>query len=161
MKEQLEAIRAGALEAIAATGTGAELEALRVKYLGKKGELTAVLKQMGKLSPEERPVMGQMANEVRAAVEDAIKSQSAVLAAKAMEAKLEAETLDVTIPGKTVALGHKHPMYTVLDEIKEIFDQHGLRDHGRPGRSSRRTTTFTKLNTPDDHPAASGPTPSI
>ena len=152
MKEQLEAIRAGALEAIAATGTGAELEALRVKYLGKKGELTAVLKQMGKLSPEERPVMGQMANEVRAAVEDAIKSQSAVLAAKAMEAKLEAETLDVTIPGKTVALGHKHPMYTVLDEIKEIFINMGFEIMDGP-EIEQEDYNFTKLNTPDDHPA--------
>ncbi len=152
MKEQLEAIRAGALEAIAATGTGAELEALRVKYLGKKGELTAVLKQMGKLSPEERPVMGQMANEVRAAVEDAIKSQSAVLAAKAMEAKLEAEMLDVTIPGKTVALGHKHPMYTVLDEIKEIFINMGFEIMDGP-EIEQEDYNFTKLNTPDDHPA--------
>ena len=114
MKEQLESIRHSALEAIAATRTGAELEALRVKYLGKKGELTAVLKQMGKLSPEERPVMGQMANDVRAALEQAIEAQSAVLAEKALNDRLEAEALDVTIPGKAVELGHKHPMYIAL-----------------------------------------------
>ena len=102
MKEQLEAIRKSALESIAGTQSGAELEALRVKYLGKKGELTAVLKQMGKLSPEERPVMGQMANEVRAALEVAIESQSAVLAEKALAVKLAAVSLDVTIPGKEV-----------------------------------------------------------
>ena len=89
MKQQLEAIRAGALEAIAATTRSSDLEALRVKYLGKKGELTAVLKQMGKLSPEERPVMGQLANDVRAALERAIEAQSAVLAEKALERKLE------------------------------------------------------------------------
>ena len=76
MKEQLEAIRKGALEAIAGTKAAAELDALRVKYLGKKGELTAVLKLMGSLSAEERPVMGQMANEVRAAVEKAVEAQS-------------------------------------------------------------------------------------
>ena len=92
-----------------------------MKYLGKKGELTAVLKQMGSLSAEERPVMGQMANEVRAAVEKAVEAQSAILEKAALEAKLKAETLDVTIPGKEVALGHKHPMYTVLDEIKQVF----------------------------------------
>ena len=80
MKEQLEAIRAGALAAIGAAGNTGELEALRVQYLGKKGELTAVLKQMGKLSAEERPVMGQLANAVRADVESAIEQQSAVLA---------------------------------------------------------------------------------
>mgnify|MGYP002609396259 CR=1 FL=1 len=121
MKEQLEAIRKGALEAIAGTKAAAELDALRVKYLGKKGELTAVLKLMGSLSAEERPVMGQMANEVRAAVEKAVEAQSAILEKAALETKLKAETLDVTIPGKEVALGHKHPMYTVLDEIKQVF----------------------------------------
>ena len=121
MKEQLEAIRKGALESIVGTRAAADLDALRVKYLGKKGELTAVLKQMGSLSAEERPVMGQMANEVRAAVEKAIEAQSAILEKAALEAKLNAETLDVTIPGKEVALGHKHPMYTVLDEIKQVF----------------------------------------
>ena len=84
MKEQLEAIRKQALEAVAGTQASADLEAVRVQYLGKKGELTAVLKQMGKLSPEERPVMGQLANEVRAAVEAAIESQSAALAEKAL-----------------------------------------------------------------------------
>ena len=81
MKAQLEAIRGTALEAIHAAANAAELDTVRVQYLGKKGELTAVLKQMGKLSPEERPVMGQMANEVRAALEGAIESQSAILAA--------------------------------------------------------------------------------
>ena len=106
MKAQLEAIRSAALEAINGTQTTAELDAVRVQYLGKKGELTAVLKQMGKLSPEERPVMGQMANDVRAALEVAIESQSAVLAEKALADKLAAETLDVTIPGKEVKIGH-------------------------------------------------------
>ena len=152
MKEQLEAIRKQALESVAGTQTGAELEALRVKYLGKKGELTAVLKQMGKLSPEERPVMGQMANEVRAAVEKAIESQSAILAEKALEAKLEAETVDVTIPGKKVELGHKHPMYTALDEFKEIFINMGFEIFDGP-EIEQEDYNFTKLNTPDDHPA--------
>ena len=152
MKEQLEAIRKGALESIAGTQAAADLEALRVKYLGKKGELTAVLKQMGKLSPEERPVMGQMANEVRAAVEKAIESQSAILAEKALEAKLEAETVDVTIPGKKVELGHKHPMYTALDEFKEIFINMGFEIFDGP-EIEQEDYNFTKLNTPADHPA--------
>ena len=152
MKEQLESIRHSALEAIAATRTGAELEALRVKYLGKKGELTAVLKQMGKLSPEERPVMGQMANDVRAALEQAIEAQSAVLAEKAMAARLEAETVDVTVPGKPVEVGRKHPMYTVLDEIKDIFIGMGFEILEGP-EIEQSDYNFTKLNTPDDHPA--------
>ena len=152
MKEQLEAIRKQALEAVAGTQTGADLEAVRVQYLGKKGELTAVLKQMGKLSPEERPVMGQLANEVRAAVEAAIEAQSAVLAEKALAAKLEAETVDVTIPGKEVEIGHKHPMYTALDEFKEIFINMGFEIFDGP-EVEQEDYNFTKLNTPDDHPA--------
>ena len=151
MKEQLEAIRTQALESIAGTQAGAELEALRVKYLGKKGELTAVLKQMGGLSAELRPIMGQMANEVRAAVEKAIESQSAILAEKALEAKLEAETVDVTIPGKKVELGHKH-MYTALDEFKEIFINMGFEIFDGP-EIEQEDYNFTKLNTPADHPA--------
>ena len=152
MKEQLEAIRKQALESIAGTQAGAELEALRVKYLGKKGELTAVLKQMGGLSAELRPIMGQMANEVRAAVEKAIESQSAILAEKALEAKLEAETVDVTIPGKKAELGHKHPMYTALDEFKEIFINMGFEIFDGP-EIEQEDYNFTKLNTPADHPA--------
>ena len=152
MKEQLEAIRKSALESIAGTQSGAELEALRVKYLGKKGELTAVLKQMGGLSAELRPVMGQMANEVRAALEKAIEAQSAILAEKALEAKLEAETVDVTIPGKKTELGHKHPMYTALDEFKQIFLNMGFEIFDGP-EVEQEDYNFTKLNTPADHPA--------
>ena len=152
MKEQLEAIRKQALEAVAGTQASADLEAVRVQYLGKKGELTAVLKQMGKLSPEERPVMGQLANEVRAAVETAIESQAAVLAEKAMAAKLEAETVDVSIPGKRVEIGHKHPMYTALDEFKEIFINMGFEIFDGP-EVEQEDYNFTKLNTPADHPA--------
>mgnify|MGYP002544520203 CR=1 FL=1 len=152
MKEQLEAIRKGALEAIAGTKAAAELDALRVKYLGKKGELTAVLKLMGSLSAEERPVMGQMANEVRAAVEKAVEAQSAILEKAALEAKLNAETLDVTIPGKEVALGHKHPMYTVLDEIKQVFLDMGFEIMDGP-EIELESYNFTKLNAPESHPS--------
>ena len=152
MKEQLEAIRKQALEAVAGTQAGSELEAVRVQYLGKKGALTAVLKQMGKLSPEERPVMGQLANEVRAELEKAIEVQSAALAEKALEAKLAAETVDVTIPGKRAQVGHKHPMYTALDEFKEIFINMGFEIFDGP-EVEQEDYNFTQLNTPDDHPA--------
>ena len=93
-----------------------------------------------------------MANEVRAAVEKAIESQSAILAEKALEAKLEAETVDVTIPGKKVELGHKHPMYTALDEFKEIFINMGFEIFDGP-EIEQEDYNFTKLNTPADHPA--------
>ena len=152
MKAQLEAIRGTALEAIHAAKNAAELDAVRVQYLGKKGELTAVLKQMGKLSPEERPVMGQMANDVRAALEGAIESQSAILAEKALADKLESETIDVTIPGKKPEMGHKHPMYIALDEFKQIFINMGFEIIDGP-EIELADYNFTKLNTPDDHPA--------
>ena len=152
MKEQLEAIRAGALAAIGAAGNTGELEALRVQYLGKKGELTAVLKQMGKLSAEERPVMGQLANAVRADVESAFEQQSAVLAEKALEERLEAEALDITVPGKAHKLGHKHPMYTALDEIKEIFISMGFTVLDGP-EVELATYNFDKLNAGEGHPS--------
>ena len=152
MKAQLEAIRSAALDAINGTQTTAELDAVRVQYLGKKGALTAVLKQMGKLSPEERPVMGQMANEVRAALESAIESQSAVLAEKALADKLAAETLDVTIPGKEVKIGHKHPMYLALDEIKDIFVGMGFTVLDGP-EVELATYNFDKLNAEEGHPS--------
>ena len=110
MKNQLEQIRVSALKALEAAATPAALEELRVKLLGKKGELTAVLKQMGKLSAEERPVMGQLANTVRAQIEEKLESRKAELHAAALEAKLAAESIDVTIPGEAVAIGHQHPM---------------------------------------------------
>ena len=113
MKQQLEAIRKAALDAISDAGKAEDLEALRVRYLGKKGELTAVLKQMGKLSAEERPVIGQLANDVRAKLEANIEEKTKELADKAMELKLKSEAVDVTIPGKQEKIGVKHPMYQV------------------------------------------------
>jgi phenylalanyl-tRNA synthetase alpha chain len=152
MKEQLEAIRKKAIEAIGGAEAAGDLESLRVKYLGKKGELTAVLKQMGGLSAELRPVIGQLANEVRASVEKAIEAQSAIVSERALAARLEAETLDVTIPGKKVPQGHKHPMYAVLDDIKEIFIGMGFEIFDGP-EIERAEYNFTKLNAPEDHPS--------
>ena len=105
MKEQLEKIRQEALDALSKASDTNELDALRVRFLGKKGELTGVLKSMGKLSAEERPVMGQAANNVRAAIEEKLEEAKTALKAKALEAKLEAEAIDVTIPGDPVQLG--------------------------------------------------------
>ena len=152
MKETLEQIRREALAALSETKTAADLEALRVRYLGKKGELTALLKQMGRLSAEERPVMGQLANEGREALTEALARQQKVLEAAALHARLEAETLDVTIPGKPVEVGHKHPMYTVLDEIKDIFIGMGFDILDGP-EIEQAEYNFTKLNAPEDHPS--------
>ena len=152
MKQQLEAIEKKALEAFAAAADPAELESLRVKFLGKKGELTAVLKMMGSLSPEERPVMGQMANQVRAAIEKDLEEKKQKLAAKALDLKLRSEALDVTMPGIEVPLGHKHPMSIVLDEMKEIFIGMGFDVVDGP-EVELESYNFTKLNTPAGHPA--------
>src|SRR5699024_8424676 len=94
---------------------------LKVKFLGKKGELTAILKGMGKLTAEERPIIGQLANEVRGIIEEKLEEAKKSLSEKALEAKLTAETIDVTMPGKQCACGHKHPMSIVIDEITDIF----------------------------------------
>ncbi|MBR6521882.1 MAG: phenylalanine--tRNA ligase subunit alpha [Oscillospiraceae bacterium] len=152
MKTKLEEIKRASLEAIANSADAAELEALRIKYLGKKGELTAVLKQMGSLSPEERPIMGQLANEVRAAVEAAIEETSAKLAEVALEKQLLAETVDVTIPGKEVKVGHKHPMYIALDEIKDIFIGMGFTVLDGP-EVEFAELNFDRLNAEEGHPS--------
>ncbi len=152
MKEQLATIRAQALEAVASAEDSAQLDSVRVQYLGKKGELTALLKQMGKLSPQERPVMGQLANAARADLEEALEQRSRELDAQALEKRLKDEALDVTIPGKPVRIGHKHPMYMVLDEIKDIFLNMGFEVLDGP-EVELSDYNFTKLNTPDDHPA--------
>ena len=152
MKEQLANIRAQALAAFEHAADSAALDALRVQYLGKKGELTAVLKQMGKLSAEERPAMGQLANEVRAALEEALEAAAKKLEAAAMEQRLLAETVDVTIPGKTVEIGHKHPMYTALDEIKDIFVGMGFTILDGP-EIELATNNFDRLNAEEGHPS--------
>ena len=152
MKETLERIRLEALAALEAAGSTQELDALRVKYLGKKGELTAVLKQMGKLSAEERPVIGQLANEVRAALEASVEAQTGRLAAAALEEQLKAEAVDVTIPGKTVPQGHKHPMTVALDEIKDIFVGMGFTVLDGP-EVELAEYNFDRLNAEEGHPS--------
>ena len=152
MKEQLAKIRSEALSAMENAQSAAELDGLRVQYLGKKGELTAVLKMMGKLSPEERPAMGQLANEVRAALESAIEEQGKRLEAKALEERLAAEAVDVTIPGKAPKLGHKHPMYLALDELKDIFIGMGFTVLDGP-EVELAEYNFDKLNAEEGHPS--------
>ena len=152
MKEKLEQIRQEALSALAETKAAQDLEALRVKYLGKKGELTAVLKQMGGLSAEERPVIGQLANEVREALTEALSRQQQAIEAAALSARLAAEAVDVTIPGKRPQTGHKHPMSIVLDEVKDIFIGMGFQVAEGP-EVELAEYNFTKLNTEEGHPA--------
>ncbi len=151
MKEQLANIRQEALAAIRSADAAAVLDQVRVQYLGKKGKLTAVLKQMGKLPAEERPVIGQLANEVREALTNAIAEQSKALAETALNLKLAAETVDVTIPGQRTALGHKHPLSIVIDEITDIFTGMGFQVAEGP-EIELAEYNFTKLNTEEGHP---------
>ena len=152
MKEQLANIRTEALAAMEAARDSAELDALRIQYLGKKGRLTAVLKSMGSLSPEERPAMGQLANEVRAALEEALERRKADLEALALEQRLQEEALDVTVPGTPCKLGHRHPMYIALDEIKDIFISMGFTVLDGP-EVELASYNFDKLNAGEGHPS--------
>ncbi len=150
MKTKLENIRAESLKAIREAADPAGLDALRVQYLGKKGSLSAVLKQLGSLSAEERPQIGQMANEIRANIEEAIKQRAEALQSALMERKLRAEALDVTIPGKTVDLGARHPLQIVWDECVDIFIGMGFQVAEGP-EIELSEYDFDKLNIPEGH----------
>ena len=152
MKEQLEQIRLQAIAALDAASTPAELEDLRVKVLGKKGELTAVLKQMGKLSAEERPVMGQIANSIRSEIEAKLEERKTAIHAAVLEAKLASEAIDVTIPGEAVVMGHEHPMNKVLQEIKDLFVGLGYQIVDGP-EVELADYNFTRLNIEEGHPS--------
>ncbi|MCR4606220.1 MAG: phenylalanine--tRNA ligase subunit alpha [Oscillospiraceae bacterium] len=152
MKQMLQDLRDASLKAILDCEDAELLESLRVKYLGKKGELTAILRQMGKLSAEERPAMGQLANKLRADIEEAIENRNKVISALKMERRLISESVDVTLPGKRYLLGHKHPMYNVLDQIKDIFIGMGFEIVDGP-EVELADYNFTKLNIDEGHPS--------
>lgn len=152
MKEQLNSIRLQAEEELSNVGTISELENIRVKYLGKKGELTSVLRGMGSLSSEERPVVGQLANEVRVTLEARMDEVRNELVRKERSQKLEKEVIDVTMPGKRKVLGKKHPLSIVLDEIKEVFIGMGYEIAEGP-EVELDYYNFEALNIPKNHPA--------
>ncbi|MGP1544136.1 MAG: phenylalanine--tRNA ligase subunit alpha [Candidatus Fimenecus sp.] len=152
MKKQLEEIRLKALEEIKSLENGEAIEAFRIKTLGKKGTLTNILKQMGSLSAEERPLIGKLANEVRQAIETFMKEKSEELKEKELSLKLAAETIDITLPGKEISLGHKHPLSIVLDEVKDIFLGMGFQIADGP-EVELDYYNFEALNLPPDHPA--------
>ena len=150
MREKLQNILDEALAKIGEAG--ADLEQIRIAYLGKKGELTAVLRGMGKLSAEERPVVGQMANEVRVAIEEALAARSALLEEQALNAALENEKLDVTIAGNAPRVGHQHPLSAVQREMEDIFIGLGFSIVEGP-EVELDYYNFQALNIPQDHPA--------
>ena len=152
MKEQLYAVKQRAQEALDLATTSEELEAVRVRFAGKKGELTALLSQMGKLSPEERPVIGQIANEVRGFIDAGIRAKKAVLEQAELNRRLEKESLDVTLPGKARTVGKQHPLNRVLDEVKDAFISMGFSIASGP-EVEYDYYNFEALNIPKDHPA--------
>lgn len=152
MRSQLEQIKENALKELHDCLEGKGLDALRVKYLGKKGELTTILKQMGKLSAEERPIIGQMANEVRQTLEDAVARRQEELKAKELDRRLASEKLDITMPGKTRAEGGLHPLSIVQEDLIDIFRSMGFDVVDGP-EIETDYYCFEALNVPKDHPA--------
>ncbi len=152
MKELMQKLRESSVKEILDCDSAERLEAMRVRYLGKKGELTSILRQMGSLSAEERPAMGQLANQLRSEIEEAIDKRREELSSAMMELKLESEAVDVTLPGKDIRMGHKHPMYNVLDQLKDIFIGMGFEILDGP-EVELAEYNFTKLNIDEGHPS--------
>ena len=152
MKQKLEELKVTAVAAIEAAETEQDIEALRVKYLGKKGELTALLKMMGSLSAEERPVMGQLVNEAKAQLDTLIGEKKAQLASAAAELKLKEETIDITMPAKRTAHGGLHPLSGVMNDMIDIFQSMGFDVVDGPEVETDHYN-FECLNVPADHPA--------
>lgn len=152
MKNQLEEIRKQASLSLASAKAPQDIETLRIKYLGKKGELTSILKQMGRLSAEERPVIGQFANEIRAFIDQEISARLTQINEAVLEQELRSEKIDVTLPGKCKPLGKKHPLTIVEDQIKEIFVGMGFDIVDGP-EVELDYYNFEALNMPKDHPA--------
>ena len=152
MKEQLDALQAEALAKISGCTSLQELQDVRVAYLGKKGAVTALLKGLGKLDKEERPKMGAMVNTVREALEAELSNVQAGLEAKALQARLDSERIDITLPGRTRRQGHLHPLTKVNEMIESFFMKMGYTVAEGPEIESDYYN-FECLNLPADHPA--------
>ncbi len=152
MKEQIESIKQKALQKIAEAKDMQTLNEVRVEFLGKKGELTAVLRGMGALSPEERPVVGALVNEVRDALEGKISEGEVKLKEKELQAKLEKEKIDITLPSTKIIRGSKHPLNRVIEEVEDLFVSMGY-DVVQGPELETDEYCFERLNLPKGHPA--------
>ena len=152
MKDQLEKIKEDALKQIEASDALEKLNEIRVAYLGKKGELTSVLKSMQDVPPEERPKVGQMVNDARSIIENRLEEAKASLAKKAREEQIRRETIDVTLPAKRNNVGHSHPNTIALEEVERIFVGMGYEVVEGP-EVEYDLYNFEKLNIPKNHPA--------
>ena len=152
METKLQALKEEAIAKIKATLDTKELNDIRVKYLGKKGPITDLLKGMGKLPAEERPKMGQLVNVIRQEVTTFLEEKKEELEAKALEERLASETIDVTLPGREVKVGNHHPITRVAEEIEDIFLSMGYEIAEGP-EVEKDFYNFEALNLPPDHPA--------
>ena len=152
MEQELQRIKEEALSAIKSASDEQALQDVRVKYLGKKGEVTALLKGLGKLSPEERPKMGALVNAVRQALEEEIDALKTSMEVAAMNARLEEEKIDITLPGRASKTGHIHPLTTVNEMIEDFFMKMGYTVEEGP-EIEQDHFNFECLNLPKDHPA--------
>ena len=152
MEQELQRIKEEALFAIKSASDEQALQDVRVKYLGKKGEVTALLKGLGKLSPEERPKMGALVNAVRQALEEEIDALKTSMEVAAMNARLEEEKIDITLPGRAPKTGHIHPLTTVNEMIEDFFMKMGYTVEEGP-EIEQDHFNFECLNLPKDHPA--------
>ena len=152
MNEKISAVLSEAKDQLAAACEQKAIEEIRVKYLGKKGELTGILKQLGSLSPEERPKVGQLVNKAKVELEELIKQKVNQIKEEQLLKSLQEEKIDVTMPGKRTNMGMKHPLSVVLDELKEIFMGMGYSIADGP-EVELDYYNFEALNLPKDHPA--------
>ena len=152
LKAELMSVRDSAQKLLSEAEGLEQIEALRVRFLGRKGELTALMSRMGELSAEEKPVIGKVANETRTFIDKIIRDRKAEIEHAQLQAALRSETVDVTLPGKRMPMGHRHPLNLVLDEIKEDFISMGFGIVSGPEVEYDRYN-FEALNIPKDHPA--------
>ncbi|SHH91341.1 phenylalanine--tRNA ligase subunit alpha [Sporanaerobacter acetigenes] len=152
MKEKIYKIREEAMNEISKMKSIDELEEMRIKVLGKKGELTQVLREMGKLSKEERPVVGEIANDVRKDIETELNSTRERLKNEMKKKKLEKERIDISMPGKEIILGHRHPLMATIEALENIFLSMGFSVVYGPEIETVQNN-FDALNSPENHPS--------
>ncbi len=152
MKEEIAKIESEAKEALEKVDSTQALNDIKIKYLGKKSELSNLLKEMGKLPKEERPVIGSLVNEVRKKIEEAILEKEKFFAKKDLEEKLEKERIDITLPSTKIKRGSKHPVNRVIEEIEDLFVSMGYTVETGPELETDKFC-FELLNLPQGHPA--------
>lgn len=152
MKDRLQQLRIEALEQLNQIKNVHHLQDLRVKFLGKKGKLTEILRSMGNLSPEERPLIGQIANEIRTVIEKLVEDKQCAFQRQEIERRLQEEVIDVTLPGRTLKMGAIHPLQQVIEQIENIFMNMGYSVVDGP-EVEQDYYNFEALRLPPDHPA--------